>query len=435
MVLQAVDAFLEAGELDEAGRIIDLVAGVAGVGPSAEVELRRARARWQAGDPTGAKVAVEAGLALGAGSRTATEVGLRIEELRHPIRVTFDADRAMSLATETWSLARDVGVDEARARVLLGSAHLVAGSPGWVEHIEGALAQAHGEGDLDTAFEASNALVAAHLLGGDRAVALDAAVTAAELARRHHRRHWEEQFSITANLLALLAGRAGEVAAWGRAFVRPHLTVAVHLAHAVHAIALADLGLGREAATALREGQALDAGDETGASLLCWAEAEAHWLLGQPDRAVDAAEACLRHGVDHFPVRPLAGVAAGLGAVRSGKRARAGRSGGLGFRRGGRAREQGRGRARLVASTSRRWRASRRPPPSRSTRRASRCVPDGAWGRRSAVPGGPTRPASSSSASRLPHRGTASCPWPAGLDARSGRSVTGPATTSGRAPR
>jgi DNA-binding NarL/FixJ family response regulator len=304
VVLEAVDAFLEAGELDEARLSID---GLTTADASAEVELRRARMCWHAGDPEGARAAIEVGLGLAAGTETSTEVGLRVEELRYPIRVTFDADRAMSLATDTWNLARRVGVDEARAQVLLGSAHLVAGSAGWLEHIEAALAQAQAEGDLDTTFEASNALVAAHMLAGDRAVARSVAGTGADLARQHHRRHWEEQFAITANLLALLAGRAGEVAQWGRAFVRPHLTVAVHLAHATYAIALADLGLGREAAAVLREGRGLDAGDETGVSLLCWAEAETHWLLGRPGRAADAAEECLRHGVHHFPVRPLAG--------------------------------------------------------------------------------------------------------------------------------
>ncbi len=303
-VLRAVDAFLEAGELVEARRAVD---GIIGLDRGGDVALRRARVLWQAGDPEGARQAVDDGLTMAAGTGTPVEVGLRVEQLRYPIRVEFDAERALAMATQTVALAEAVGAEEARARTLLGSALLVAGSNDWDRHITAALEQARREGDLDTTFEASNALVAAHMLAGDRTLARRFATEAAALARTTHRRHWEEQFTVTANLLALMAGACHEVAAWGRAFVRPHLTVAVHVAYAVHAIALADLGYGRDALGVLAEGKALPTGDATGASLLRWAEAETLWLTGQPDRAVVAADECIERGAEHFPVRPLAG--------------------------------------------------------------------------------------------------------------------------------
>jgi DNA-binding CsgD family transcriptional regulator len=301
--LRAVDASLEAGDVAEAMDTIDAITGSNRV---AEVELRRARASWQAGDPEAAREAAEVGLRFAAWTASPTEVALRVEQLRYPIRVQFDADRALVLATETWALARSVGAEETRARILLGSASLVAGSDDWSAHIEAALRQARMDDDLDAVFEASNALVAAHMLSGDRTVAYRAAEAAEVMARDAHRRRWQEQFSITARLLALLAGRCEEVAEWGRDFVRPDLTVAVHTAYGVYALALADLGLSRDALAVIARG--LGIGDATGASLLSWAEAETHWLSEHPDRALEAAEDCLRGAAAHFPVHPLAGV-------------------------------------------------------------------------------------------------------------------------------
>ncbi len=136
-----------------------------------EVALRRARVCWRSGDPEGARAAVDAGLALAAGTHTAVEVELRIEQLRAPIRVDFDGERALWLGTETLDLARSLGIGEARASTLLGSAHLVAATGDWERHITAGLRLAQRDHDLDAELEAANALVAAHLLGGDRHVA------------------------------------------------------------------------------------------------------------------------------------------------------------------------------------------------------------------------------------------------------------------------
>ena len=194
------------------------------------------------------------------------------------------------------------------ARTLLGSAHLIAGTYEWEQQLDAAIALAERDTDLDAEFEAANALVAAHLLAGDRVVARRVAQRGAERARNTGRRHWEQQFSITEHLLALMAGEVTAVARWGREFVRPYLTTAVHLAYAVYALALADQGRIREALIAIRKGRGLDIGDETGPTLLWWAEAETHWLALRPRETLDAAEECLAGPVSHFPIRPLAGV-------------------------------------------------------------------------------------------------------------------------------
>ncbi len=111
-----------------------------------------------------------------------------------------------------------------------------------------------------------------------------------------------------AHLLALVEGDLEEVVRWGGSFVRPHLTAAVPLAYGTYALAEADLGRGRVALDIVRQGRSVEVGDASGASFLSWAEAEARWLMGQPDRALDAAAASLEQGVSGFPVRPLAGV-------------------------------------------------------------------------------------------------------------------------------
>ena len=231
--------------------------------------MPESRVRWELGDPDGARCAVETGLAVAAGTSTPVEVRLRIEELRHPIRVEFDASRSLHLAEATVELARTVGVDEARALILLGSAHLVAGSPEWSAHIAAGLDRAREEGDLDSVFEASNALVAANMLDGDRQLARRTACDAADLARSVHRRHWEEQFAVTLGLLNVFGGNCRDVVDWARDFVRPHLTVAVHVAYSAFAVALADIGEGREALGVIAAGRGSNKATRPGRS--CWA--------------------------------------------------------------------------------------------------------------------------------------------------------------------
>ena len=398
--------------------------------PDAEIELaargvpagRQATRRGRRGRGSG--------LALAAGSGTATEVGLRIEQLRHPIRVTFrNADTAMSLATETWR-------SRPRRRRRRGPGE---GAPGQCSprggiagmgraHRRGAHPGAAG-GDVDTTFEASTRSWPPTCSGGPSGGA----------------ERWQSRPPTWRDAVIVATGRSSSRSrptCWrcspdaparsprGTCLCAPAPHRAVHLAHAVHVIALADLGLGRRrrrrcararpSTPATRPAPACSAGPRrrrTGFSVRTRPR-------GRRGRRMPAA------WCRPLPGPAAGGGAAGLGAVRPGNEpCRSIRRAGISP--GGCAREQGRGRARL-------WRVQRgagalgglrhRDRP----RRVSRCVPDGAWGRRSAVSGGPTRPASSSSTSRLPHRRTASCPWPAGRDARSGRSVTGPATTSGQ---
>lgn len=304
LLLLAVDAFLEAGETAEAHDVLNRFDDRR----RPEVELRRARLRWQSGDPEGARVAALRGLTSARGTGTPVEVALRLEEVKYSIRVAFDGGEAMSLAQEAWALASALGSHEARALTALGSASLVAGTDQWFKHLEAAIERAEHDADPEAGFEASNALVAARMLAGDRAIARSTATHAAQKAHKLGRRRWEEQFTITANFLAVLAGNCGVVAEWGRQFVRPHLTTAVQIAYAAYALALADLGFERDALKVLAEGHAIKAGDDSGLSLLRWAEAETHWLASRPREALEAADACLEVSGGNLPTRPLAQV-------------------------------------------------------------------------------------------------------------------------------
>ena len=306
ILLHAVDAFLESGELDEARSTMELLpAGSA----TPEVQLRRARLEWRQGHPETARAAVEAGLAGASGTSTPVEVALRVEQLRFPIRVDFDARRAVALANDAVDLATRLGCDEAQAFTLLGSALLIDGSPEWSAAIERGRTIAQRTGDVDAELEAANALTAAHLLSGDRRIARMVATESLRSARSAHRGHWEQQFGVLANLLGMIDGDLLEVADWGRTEVGPHLSAGAQTAYGAYAVALADLGRQHAALATVREGMSLAKGDETGTSFLCWAEAEARWLLGQPGRALAAAERSLSCAVAGFPVRPLAGAA------------------------------------------------------------------------------------------------------------------------------
>ena len=303
LVLRAADAFLEAGETAEVQCVLDRFDRCE---PNPDVELRRARLCWQEGDPEGARAAAARGLQVARGTDTAVEVGLRLEELKYVVRVEFDGDRAIALATEAHRLARAIGTDRTQALTTLGSAHLVAGTGEWSTYLEAAISRAALDREPEAGLEASNAFIAAHMLAGDRGVARRGAARAARIAHRTGRRRWEEQFTITTNFLALLAGRCSSVALWGRDFVQPGLTTAVHIAYVAYALALADLGSNREALKVVAEGRAIDVGDDTGRSLLRWAEAETHWLGGCPEQALESAELCIAAGGSHFPSVPLA---------------------------------------------------------------------------------------------------------------------------------
>ena len=303
LVLRAADAFLEAGETAEVQRVLDRFDRS---GPNPDVDLRRARLCWQEGDPEGAHAAAARGLEVARGTDTAVEVGLRLEELKHVVRVQFDGARAIALAAEAHRLACALGTDRTQALTTLGSAHLVAGTGEWSTYLEAAIARAALDREPEAGLEASNAFIAAHMLAGDRVVARRGAARAARIAQRTGRRRWEEQFTITTNFLALLAGRCSSVALWGRDFVQPGLTTAVHIAYAAYALALADLGSNREALRVVAEGRAIDVGDDTGRSLLRWAEAETHWLGGCSEQALESAELCIAAGGSHFPSVPLA---------------------------------------------------------------------------------------------------------------------------------
>lgn len=211
------------------------------------------------------------------------------------------------MARATTDLAVRLGCEQARAFTLLGSALLIDGSPEWPDAISRCLQFARAAGDVDAEMEAANALSAAHLLSGDRLVARQVATEACQSARSSHRRHWEEQFGALSNLLAMIAGDIAEVAEWGRDEVGPDLSAGVQLAYSTYAVALADLGRQHLEPSTIDEGLAVDAGDATGASLLRWAEAEARWLLGQPEKALVAAEESLSCADSGLPVRPLAG--------------------------------------------------------------------------------------------------------------------------------
>jgi DNA-binding CsgD family transcriptional regulator len=306
--LDAAAALVEAGFPGEAEELLDAVA-VEGAQARAEVALVRARARWFLGDPEGARRAFEAGLDLVAGTRSRVEVRLRIERARLPSRIDWNPVLALQVATEAWDLARATGVEEPRARAILGSAHLAAASPSSIDHLRASLDSARTGGDHDLECTAANSLVTALCLFDDPAGGLELADRMTERARHLNLRGWELQFQLSALLVHEFTGALERGAEIARALLEePLLARNRDQASSFLARCLAAWGRDEEAQSILEAALAAPRTDATGTSFLLWSKAEACWLAGRPEEARDAVAACMGLGITGFPTTSLAGL-------------------------------------------------------------------------------------------------------------------------------
>ncbi|MFP5327628.1 MAG: helix-turn-helix transcriptional regulator, partial [Acidimicrobiia bacterium] len=233
-------------------------------------------------------------------------VRLRLLESRLPIRVDWDAARGLELAREAWELAQELGVEEAKARSLLGSAHLAAGEPAWMEHYDEARRIAIATGDVDTEAVVSNGLITAYFLNGESRRCIDFADASIARMRGLRLRGWELQMrSGRVGPLAMSFGRYIEAADEAEFLVRqPDLDRMRKSNYSILGYCHSCLGNAKEAAAAFEAARSIEH-PPTAAVTMLIAQLEVDWWKRRLSHLEASADAGLAMGFDGYPTQPV----------------------------------------------------------------------------------------------------------------------------------
>ncbi len=259
--------------------------------------LLRSRARWLAGDPAGMHEQVREGLAAVAGTGGDLEVRLRVEGARAVILTDPDPLAGLRGAQAAWELAHRTGIDEPRARYLLGAASYFSyddPAHSWRVHLPAALQAARAAGAVELELLVAQCLVAAEESGGEPEAGRRLASEMVARAGALRLARWERQFAAMLVNLDMHAGAYHDAVDRGRALlgevIDPRVRDAVEQAVIV---ALVDLGRHDEAASEIAAALSVVAPDKQGRAWLLWLHAEAELWGGRPQRALELADACL----------------------------------------------------------------------------------------------------------------------------------------------
>jgi DNA-binding CsgD family transcriptional regulator len=209
--LAAAEQLVACGDAGAAAELLARVRVPAGE-QAGRVALVQARLRREIGDAAGAAAAVTEGLAHARSSSLRAQ--LRVEDVRIAL---FREDRPAVLdeARLAWQETRSLGLDESRARYVLGTAEYVTGGDDWQDHLEAAVESAWRNGDVNTALRAANNLVTALESWHRQAEGRRLALAYAERARAAHLTAWERLFQIKVVNLRVFAGEYADAIADG----------------------------------------------------------------------------------------------------------------------------------------------------------------------------------------------------------------------------
>jgi DNA-binding CsgD family transcriptional regulator len=288
--MRAASALDEAHDWDRVTSVLDQVT-------SEDPEIRarglllRARGAWAAGDAETLRAALTDGLALVGGTRSETEVRLRIEQSRLPIFVDFDLPEGVRMTQAAFRLARATGVDAPRAEYLLGTALAVADQPGGGEHLQAAIFAAREAGDVHTEFLAANNLISFHESGGSPAAAREIAEEMIGRAAARGLGYWESAMRSTVVNLDVHAGRYTQVVGAAEELLDEPLEARTRDS-LVECLGLALIDTGRVEYAIRRVGAAQGdaAADYKGRGQMLWVLAEGHLWSGRPARALRLLE-------------------------------------------------------------------------------------------------------------------------------------------------
>jgi DNA-binding CsgD family transcriptional regulator len=254
--------------------------------------LLRARSAWTAGDAEGLRTNLDAGLALVAGTGSDVEVRLRVEQVRVPVFVEADYDRAVADGLRALELARDTGVDVPRAEYLYGTALATADLPGADAHLLSAIAHARAAGDTNTEFLARNNLISYHESSGDPAAGRALCAESIGRARELGLGEWENVFRTDKLVLDFHGGDYAQVIGAADelldALREPRARDVV-----VETLCLALVDVGRIDEAVRRIEAARFADDYRGTIQSQWVRIEAALWGGRPEVALEQAEHCL----------------------------------------------------------------------------------------------------------------------------------------------
>ena len=276
----------------------------------AEAGHLRFRSRWVHRDFSGARAALEEGLADVRGSGSPVEVRLLLEEAS--VLRQFDPDPAQTIprARRALRMARRAGVFEAFAEYELATSLAHIGSPGAIRRLRAALEAALRDGDRDTEHRAANNLLV-YLLGDGRVnEAREAAVTAANRMATLRLLGLERRFEAWELIVDWYAGRPDRVLARAARMNADRLEPSTRrLVHTVHGQALTAAAHFDEANDVLRAARTV-AGDSAhvpAGSAQEWlatagAAAELAWWSGRPLDAVRLVDEALDAVVEREPL-------------------------------------------------------------------------------------------------------------------------------------
>jgi DNA-binding CsgD family transcriptional regulator/tetratricopeptide (TPR) repeat protein len=305
LATRAVGELVMAGDYTSADTLLQRLPDLIGAHWSGLV----GRVRWQLGDDAGALSAFEAGLAV-AQPGTRDAVLLQAEHARAVLLGEGDAVRGLELARAAVAQAETLGIEEARAYAVLGTAEHFSGLDG-SHHLSQAVELAARDNDVMVEFTSANNLIAVYESDGRPAEARALAERFASRADQLHMRQWQQQMRAMGLNVAMHHGDYDPIVTEVPRLLtgvldrrtRDQLEVTLSLA-------LVDLGRHEAALEHLNAALEACVDDHVGRGNLLWVRAEAHLWAGDPSAARNDCLAALADaplaGPSLFPILTLA---------------------------------------------------------------------------------------------------------------------------------
>jgi len=270
------------------------------------------RARWFAGDVDGACTLFDASLQL---ADDGTPLAVRVLVERAYLEVRDRRPGGLHTAKCALTAAEGHGIEEVRARAILGSSLLYEGNPAWETILTRAMDEARDAGDVDLECTAAFHLVSGLGMVGRRRESIDISVREIEVSETDGLRTWRAHF-LTALVLNRSLGSddpAGNAAAASRLIEEHTLFRNRFQSETAQVLALADLDRFDEAA-ALAERQQYGATTAEARMFAGVSLIELAWLRGDDEAVVSIATSLRPLGDAWFGIR-IAGEFAGACAA------------------------------------------------------------------------------------------------------------------------
>jgi DNA-binding CsgD family transcriptional regulator len=299
LLLRAAAALTEGYQPEAARRLLDRLESD---DPAivAEAALLRWRTTWDLHEsPTQLRRCVEQGLAAAVGTRTETEVRLRVMDARTEGIYGGDHDAFRAKAESALALAEELGLAEGYAHSVLGSALMFRAEPGWDRHVSSAIDFARRHGDVLAEFTATNTFVYGQLLAGNVAGSLTTARTGLDRARRLRLGSWERRFSVWQVALLWALGELQSARELADELLLERLPPGdLDILEPYACQVVVDLGLVEDARRLLERLRARAAPDQESLGELLWATADFELWSGRPREALRAAEEYIERFAD-----------------------------------------------------------------------------------------------------------------------------------------